>query len=43
MALAIYNTLSRKKEVFTPLHEGKVSIYTCGPGSSAGRETKSLT
>jgi cysteinyl-tRNA synthetase len=31
MALKIYNVLSRKKEVFTPLHEGKVNIYVCGP------------
>jgi len=31
MALKIYNFLSRKKEVFTPLHEGKVNMYVCGP------------
>lgn len=29
--LQIYNTLSRKKEVFEPLHEGKVGLYVCGP------------
>ncbi len=29
--LQIYNTLSRKKEVFTPLHPGKVGLYVCGP------------
>ncbi|MFV0521462.1 MAG: cysteine--tRNA ligase [Mangrovibacterium sp.] len=29
--LYIYNTLSRKKELFTPLHEGKVGLYVCGP------------
>ncbi|MCY1721745.1 cysteine--tRNA ligase [Prolixibacteraceae bacterium Z1-6] len=29
--LVIYNTLSRKKEVFTPLVEGKVGLYVCGP------------
>ena len=28
--LKIYNTLSRKKEVFKPLHAGKVSMYVCG-------------
>ena len=27
----IYNTLSRKKEVFTPIEPGKVSLYFCGP------------
>ncbi|KAF0238112.1 MAG: cysteinyl-tRNA [Prolixibacteraceae bacterium] len=27
----IYNTLSRKKEVFKPLFEGKVGLYICGP------------
>ncbi len=29
--LKIYNTLSKKKEIFTPLNPGKVSLYTCGP------------
>lgn len=29
--LSIYNTLSRKKELFSPLHEGKVGMYVCGP------------
>ncbi len=28
--LKIYNTLSRQKEEFTPLIEGKVSMYVCG-------------
>lgn len=28
--LRTYNTLTRKKEVFTPLHEGHVRIYACG-------------
>ena len=28
--LQIYNTLSRKKEVFTPVQPGKVSMYVCG-------------
>lgn len=29
--MKIYNTLSRKKEEFVPLKEGKVSMYVCGP------------
>ena len=31
MPLKIYNTLSRKKEPFVPLHEGEVGMYVCGP------------
>lgn len=31
MALQIYNTLSQKKELFTPLEEGEVKMYVCGP------------
>jgi cysteinyl-tRNA synthetase len=31
MALEIYNTLTRKKELFTPLVEGYVGMYVCGP------------
>ena len=31
MALQFYNTLTRSKEVFEPLEEGKVGIYVCGP------------
>ncbi len=31
MALRIYNTLTRQKEVFEPLHEGRVNMYVCGP------------
>ena len=27
----IYNSLTRRKEEFKPLHEGKVGIYACGP------------
>ena len=30
MALKIYNTLTGKKEIFTPLVDGKVSMYVCG-------------
>ncbi len=29
--LKIYNSLSKSKEVFTPLVEGKVGMYVCGP------------
>lgn len=30
LMLQIYNTLTRKKEVFTPINEGKVGLYVCG-------------
>lgn len=30
MALRVYNTLTRKKEVFEPVHPGKVGMYVCG-------------
>jgi cysteinyl-tRNA synthetase len=30
MALSVYNTLTRQKEVFTPLVPGKVGMYVCG-------------
>ena len=29
--LEIYNSLTRFKETFTPLHEGYVGMYVCGP------------
>ena len=29
--MKLYNTLTRKKDDFTPRFEGKVSMYTCGP------------
>ena len=29
--MQIYNSLTRKKETFQPIHEGKVGIYACGP------------
>ncbi len=29
--MQIYNSLTRKKEEFVPLHEGSVGIYACGP------------
>ncbi len=31
MALKIYNVLTRAKETFEPLHEGRVNMYVCGP------------
>lgn len=31
MALKFYNTLTKKKEVFTPLYENRVNMYVCGP------------
>lgn len=31
MAIQMYNTLTRKKEPFIPLEEGKVKMYVCGP------------
>ncbi|RLQ91782.1 cysteine--tRNA ligase [Falsibacillus albus] len=31
MSIQIYNTLSRKKEPFIPMEEGKVKMYVCGP------------
>ncbi|MEM3728532.1 MAG: cysteine--tRNA ligase [Candidatus Bathyarchaeia archaeon] len=29
--ISFFNTLTRRKEKFVPLEEGKVRIYTCGP------------
>ncbi len=29
--MKVYNTLSRQKEEFVPLEEGKVKMYVCGP------------
>ncbi|SOC39192.1 cysteine--tRNA ligase [Ureibacillus acetophenoni] len=31
MAIQIFNTLTRQKEPFVPIEEGKVKIYVCGP------------
>ncbi|OZT10986.1 cysteine--tRNA ligase [Priestia aryabhattai] len=31
MTIKLYNTLTRQKEVFTPLEENKVKMYVCGP------------
>ena len=30
-SLAIYNTLTRRKEPFVPLVPGKAGLYVCGP------------
>jgi cysteinyl-tRNA synthetase len=30
MTLNIYNTLTKKKEIFKPIKDGEVSFYTCG-------------
>jgi len=29
--LVVYNSWSGEKEVFTPIHEGRVGMYVCGP------------
>ncbi len=29
--ITIYNSLSGKKEVFKPIHQGRVGMYVCGP------------
>jgi len=31
VAIQVYNTLTRKKEPFIPIEEGKVKMYVCGP------------
>src|SRR5438067_12442446 len=31
MSLRVYNTLTRQKDLFTPVHPGKVGMYLCGP------------
>ena len=31
MTIRIYNTLTKKKEIFEPLEPGKVKMYVCGP------------
>ncbi|MEJ2211315.1 MAG: cysteine--tRNA ligase, partial [Anaerolineae bacterium] len=31
MTLTVYNWLTRRKEEFTPVHEGWVGMYVCGP------------
>ncbi len=31
MTIKIYNTLSRRKEIFEPVEPGKVRMYVCGP------------
>jgi cysteinyl-tRNA synthetase len=31
MTLSVYNVLSRRKETFRPITEGRVHVYVCGP------------
>jgi cysteinyl-tRNA synthetase len=31
MVLKFFNTLTRKKDDFKPLHKGEVRMYSCGP------------
>jgi cysteinyl-tRNA synthetase len=31
MALVVYNTLTRRKEPFSPIEPGRVGMYVCGP------------
>ncbi|MFA6522209.1 MAG: cysteine--tRNA ligase [Patescibacteria group bacterium] len=31
MEINLWNSLTRKKEKFEPIHEGKVGMYSCGP------------
>lgn len=31
MALKFYNTLTRKKQIFKPLQDKRIGLYTCGP------------
>ena len=31
MTLKVYNSLTRRKEVFAPVNEGRVHMYVCGP------------
>ncbi len=31
MSIVLYNTLTKEKEAFTPIEEGKVRMYACGP------------
>jgi cysteinyl-tRNA synthetase len=31
VSLVLYNTLSRKKEPFAPLHADRIGMYVCGP------------
>ena len=31
MSIKFYNSYSRKKELFKPIIDGKVGLYTCGP------------
>lgn len=35
VGLKLFNTMSKKKETFEPILQGKVSIYSCGPTAHA--------
>ena len=35
VGMKVFNTLTRRKESFEPLHADKVSMYTCGPTAHA--------
>jgi len=35
IALKLFNTMTRGKEPFEPVHPGKVSVYSCGPTAHA--------
>lgn len=30
MSIKVYNTLTKQKEEFVPIHPGKANIYVCG-------------
>ena len=36
--MKLYNTMSKTKEEFVPLEEGKVKMYVCGPTISSTSE-----
>ena len=31
MALSIYNSFTRKKDLFVPINKSQVKMYVCGP------------
>ena len=31
MSLSVFNTLTHRKETFSPIHPPRVGLYTCGP------------
>ena len=43
--MKLYNTMTRQKEEFVPMEEGKVKMYVCGPtvyGLHPYRQRKTL-